>query len=376
MITWQLWRALQTPFVAHPLYRRYAMWHKGFTQEDPGIRARLYGHLARNEEKYFGGILLVMVIVSVFFGVLPLLWLIVGMVALGVFVLLPLTVLFASTVYGGAITSHISDAIAEEKSQGRYVFMVLTPYGLAGTAWALGSITLHNHASLVSVRQTLEKVFSVIAMMMLLLITVVLAMMGMFAFAKQDSFIALETLLWLFDALVISVIILVDYGQASIIGALVGMLTPQFTKTRAETRAMAVSIFFSIQLLTTLVIVLLCGFLWVGVYDAFSLPLVPTFPVACLVIAYLFREAVITALWVMFSWHSNTQLAELEFVTRVDVRRVPLFWALRFLLPFLGLRKVAADIDTRHIIPIEDRNMKRFRPLDAKHLQDSKISHR
>ena len=98
----------------------------------------IWQQIQLHEEKLLGFLLLVGVIVTIFFGPSPLLILAAAITGSFMLIAVPLTVLFSSTFYGLSVAIHLSDSIAVEKKQGRYIFMSLTPYGLAGTAWAMG----------------------------------------------------------------------------------------------------------------------------------------------------------------------------------------------------------------------------------------------
>lgn len=320
MISWHIWQSINRPFVAHPLYRRYGMWHQNFTRVQPGLAAKLRRHIERREEWWLGGVLLAIILSVVFFGVTPLLVVTAALVFLGGGVLFPLSVLFSSTFYGMAIATHISDAIAEEKSQGRYIFMALTPYGLAGTAWALCSVTMHTHQNLLAIRHNLLRNFFMVTFLIGLI-----AFFSVGVYLAFDNLVSLNTVWITLDALVVAFIVLVDYMQSTIIGAITGMLVPELAKTRSDTRSLALGIFFSAQVSTYVLVAVLCGFLWPWVYQSMDWALIPTFPVACLATFYVCRELLILGLWLNFAWQTNTRLSELERFTRVDIERALLF---------------------------------------------------
>jgi hypothetical protein len=327
MISWRIWQAIDMPFVAHPIYRRYAMWNKSFVPKPkPGIRSMIWQQIQHHEEKLLGFLLLVGIIVIIFYGPSPLLILAAATTGAFIFIAVPSIVLFSSTFYGLSVAIHLSDSIAIEKKQGRYIFMSLTPYGLAGTAWAMCSVTIHTHPILVGIRHNLMRLFLWLFMLSMLGVVIlsVLLLVGT-ASSPDDYQDRVKTIYYMADAAILGVIILTDYMQSTIIGCIVGMLTPSLAKTPSDIRNFATGIFNAVQFGTYIVIILLCAFGWPVIYSSAGIALFPTFPLACLVTFYLLREVIIAFLWLLLAWHTNTRFDELEFTTRVEIRKSWLF---------------------------------------------------
>ena len=316
-ISVQIWQAIQWPFVAHPLYRRCVLWHKSFAPKQPGVGSQIRAHYERNEEWWLVSIVGLIVALAFLLGLTPLLLVAVGLLALRLFILYPLAALFGGTVYGLTTANHISDAIAVEKQQGRHIFLSLTPYGSAGTAWAICGIVLHTHSTLRALRANLLYMF-VVCVGWLGFAGLALLVLSL---AAQRLLIPVYGLLLLLDLWVVAVLILMDFAQSTVIGCLVGMIAPELTNNQFDTRQYATGLFLTLQISAYLVVIFLSLLFWGYVYRPMQWPLAPTFPMLILALIYLCREIISFGLWLLLARCTNSQLADLHLVSRVDMQR-------------------------------------------------------
>lgn len=321
------------------MYRRYALWNKSFVPPPPpGLKDKLWTCLTTYENFWLGGFLLALVGVVVIFGLPVLLMGVTILVFLTIFVAYPFIVLSSSTAYGLAAANHISDSIAVEKTQGRYVFMALTPYGRIGTAWAMTSITLHTHPSLQAIRHNLLRSYAFLGLFVGFCFGIPWVGALLFSLVTGEMLITLSATFWMLDLLVVIVIVYVDYLQSTVIGVLLGMLMPEMAKTRLDIRNLTTSTFMILQLSAYIFIAIVCGFGLPHLYQMADWPLLPTLPVACLVVFYAVRDLLITVLWLMLAWHTNARLDEVEVVTRVDIRHMPGWFIVRRIATWINPR--------------------------------------
>ena len=82
MISWQLWRSLMKPFVAHPLYQRFGTWTAPAPTQRRRFRLRIPErvqiHLIQYQLYWLAGVALFVIAVSFIVGIGPVIIVIIG----------------------------------------------------------------------------------------------------------------------------------------------------------------------------------------------------------------------------------------------------------------------------------------------------------
>jgi len=315
MISFRLWRSLMTPFVAHPIYWRNAVWRAPLPQNNWIARLwRGINYLIDYRSNFVLTFLLGgAVLITVCFGPTPLMIILFGIPLVVMFVLIPLGMIGVGTLYGMACVMRVSDIIANERIQGRFTLLGLTSQGYIGAAWAMCSLELHTVTGLKQVRRTVNSIY--VVLIALLIMPLIFAFIVIFtspdAFADSDyaSIVSFALL---------ALIIFIDYVQSTITGCLVGMIAPTMTRSRADTRLMAVGMYMMLQSAVYLLIAFVCLILWPVMFD-FRIALDAAYLLLCTATFYVIREVIIVLLWLGLASRLETDLGEMKAVTRVDI---------------------------------------------------------
>ena len=303
MISWNFWRALQIPYVAHPIYRLRGVW------EPPTAAPFNTRFLALLQTRPM--LLLVSSIALV--TAIPALWgfpvlfvLICGPALVLVVIVIPASLVLVGTVYGLAVTLAVSDTIFIEKAQGRYELMTLTPRGLAGATWALNSLVFHTNALLVQIRLWLVNIYVSAGMTILLVLYLVLPIV---------PGIIPKAFVWL----TIFAAFLCDYIQSTNTGCLLGMIIPSYSQSRATTRSYAIVAFLTLQFGSYLVILFLCIVMWPTLHLA-SFQQQLRFTLVAFLTYLSCREIITIVLLVTLVRRLNTTLSEWDDIARIGTR--------------------------------------------------------
>ncbi len=326
MISLQLWQALMTPFVSHPLYWRRATWmapkpsDMWIMRRWRQLKVLMDAHLKTTFILCVVGV----IATTVIFGPGPLLVLSFGLPIIVMFLAIPTVLILSGTFYGVLCVVIVSDSAANERMQGRFLLMGLTSKGFIGALWAICSLEFHTSETLVQARQTIHRVFSTIAALLLLpLLFAVFVFIGSPSSFTNSAYgsIGLVSIGLLFP--------LTDYFQSTIIGCLIGMLAAGISKLRGNVRALAIGMFVAFQFAAYLIAAFLCLLIIPALFHSLQLDLNFVYLIVCLAIFYIVRELFILLLWLILSLQLDTHLFEMYDITRITP--IPV----RFLKKFL-----------------------------------------
>lgn len=306
MISWNLWRALQISYVAHPIYRLRGVWEP---PPPTPFNARLKRLLRTRQLLLVAAAFAIVSTISAYWGVPVLFALICGPALILVVIVIPASFVLIGTVYGLALSLAVSDAIFVEKAQGRYTLMTLTPRGLAGATWALSSLVIHTNVFLVQIRLGLVNMYVSAGLTILLVIYPVLLIVPG----------AIQKALVLFT---IFVLFFSDYVQSTNTGCLLGMLIPSYSKTRATTRSYAIVAFLTLQFGSYLLVLFLCIVVWPALQLA-TLQQQLRFLVITSITYVVVREIVTVILFITLAGRLNTSLKEWDDIARIGTRWIP-----------------------------------------------------
>lgn len=318
MISWRLWQSISTPFVAHPIY-----WQRGIWKPRP-VRppTTVWLKIGRDVNRYLEFWLAVLIVVNIIIAVtisptLPVM-IFLGIPIILMFALPPLYLLTVGSLYGLSCALAISDSIAIEKQQGRYALMGLTPHGIVGATWALGTLVQNTNELLRWMRNVLTLIYMAIGGLIGLPLLVV-----MFTYLTSLNPITATNDPFAFSLLNLTIILcmpMIDYVQSTNVGCLIGMIAPTLTFGRANTRGYTLFIFLSVQFGVYLVAALLCFVIWPRAYVMMGWSLNLSYSVVCVATFYLLRELVTIILWVYLAHCLETDLAEMNDATNVQIK--------------------------------------------------------
>lgn len=309
-VSWRLWGALMQPFVAHPLFRRWGVWQPP-TTTGPAARAQRW--LSLHQGWIMGTLVVVTLASAMLFGPWRTLWALVVIPFALLLALIPLLLISYGTIYGMLSALSIGSTISNEKVQGRYTLLGVTPYGFEGATWALCSLLIHASYTLRWLRTTAQFLY------FLLLFAVGIPLfisLGIYVFQPTPPLADTLRVLGLGFALVI--LMVVDFIQSADLGSLIGMLVPTYVQTRSDTRNNVIFFFPIVQFGSYVLIALvMVGPFLLAVESGMSL-LWPAY--GSLVIFYLVREFIIVGLWCQLARRLNANLNEMDRFTHVGLR--------------------------------------------------------
>lgn len=328
MISWRIWRALMTPFVAHPLYQRWGVWQPVPLELVRKQRfSGLMRWLGKNELHLLMGFAFLAAVAMLWFGFWNVFFVvIVSLIAL-VFVLGPLLLIASGTIYGILSGLVVSSTIINEKLQGRYLLLGLTNYGFEGANLALCTLAIHNNDLLRELRMTLRRIFGFIVAPV-----VIPALNILFIYSIDPNPDLLRALRDVILLLFILLGIPFDFMQSSTIAKIIGMLAPTFSRTRTNVQQLVLSAFLSIQIGTyvfwlTIVLFSLPSFL-----GSIGVSIDVWYILVAYLVLYAIREFIIIVLWHLLASQLRADLDDLDRLTHVGIRRTPLTVILSSLL--------------------------------------------
>jgi hypothetical protein len=169
--------------------------------------------------------------------------------------LLTMMVAFSS-VYVVAWAMSTSDAIIREQERHTYDLFCLAPSGALGANLAICTAVLHRDDTL-GWLGVLRKLLS--AVLLIVLFSILLT-----TISRQIIPDGFEVLRLSLDMVALVIVSYVDHVQSVVLGSLVGMLTPIFSRTRYDATVLAGGLFLAFQAITLLVaLVLLRGSLMI-----------------------------------------------------------------------------------------------------------------
>lgn len=298
MMTWKLWRVLIIPPVGDPIFR-----HASHYYPSPGHWRQLLDYVA------FIIVIALLVaylrasFLSLSTGLNPLI-LFVGLVLLG------------GTIYGVDWALAVSDTVAAARTNHTLDLLCITPRGAIGAIWSLGLSQLHRASSFRKRYDGHRKVFFSLGTVLLLLTFALGGMVLTATNAEARPLLDLTALLvGVLSSFAFLVATYLDFIQSIIVGVLVGMIVPSFSRQRSDAQLLGLSGFLTIQFSTYFVTYLVC-FLMLPVMgralgiESITLELILLLP--RLIVFFLIREALIVLLWRWLVVHFNEELPAFE----------------------------------------------------------------
>ncbi|MBZ0294003.1 MAG: hypothetical protein K8L99_15680 [Anaerolineae bacterium] len=297
MMTWKLWRALHTPPANHPLFEHIASQPEWFPSRSLGLLWPVGL-----------GVLTLTFLIGVWYVpqvVMPMLFhphvaLLIGLL------------LFTGTVYGFAWAISISSMINRMRGQGKYDLLRLSSLSTFGVNWTICTGYLY--------RQQLFKRISLQhtrATQLALTLTGALIMPILIGLVSSNQEFVLSLLITGLHIITIAAAFQIDHVQSVVMGSLIAMITPIYTRNITDTRIFAGVTFLSLQLTTYLIswfvgFELLPGSITALLMEREAVELV--IPILRVIVFYLTREIVILTLWQVLSYHLQANRAELDLL--------------------------------------------------------------
>jgi hypothetical protein len=195
-----------------------------------------------------------------------------------------------SSLYVVAWVIGISDAITRKHEHRTYDPLCILPSGTLGACWAMCAATLHRHDALgwISLLRKLITGFLLFILLVVLMTT-----------ALRQNVIDVQPFVWLFlDIIAVGAVSYFDHIQSTVMGSLVAMLVPVYSRTRIDARLTAVVLFLALQALTIATTLLTATAVLPVLYQnapGWFADLGPALP--SLLVFHLTREGFIMALW-------------------------------------------------------------------------------
>lgn len=290
MMTWRIWRMFYDSLPRHPLF-----WQELHPLE-PETRPPAWWQPLRNGVLVLAGIC---ALIAFFWIVLP-------------FLLLLYFMLFAAALVSGTNAAiGVAGAINQEQVKRRYDLIALTPPGMFGIGWALGTRFLRKN------RRTL-RFTRLIRGFHLLCLLMVIGIVLLSHFLLQGRGMLEGTISQLLVGVFFIIALHLDFVQSGLIGALVGMLVPAYTR-RLDTNLTAPVMFIGIKLGTYLVILIgmnLVALLldFVGVLDNLAI-----FTFSGVILVFVTHEAALYWIWRMIENRLNLEPNTLRTMKRFSL---------------------------------------------------------
>ncbi|MFW5709391.1 MAG: hypothetical protein ACOCX5_04130 [Chloroflexota bacterium] len=245
MLTVQLWRSLNRPLRRNPFY-----WQLNFRRQS-STRARTQPKrqtLRRNR-----------LVVFLFFSlqILVVLFSLYILVAL-IFVLtfVPLLLFLAGNIMGVLLCINLSGIVAGYRSKGRLALLAVTPTGMDGILWLLLRVVYWRSRVLQQIKG--------IALTICILVSSVFAIfvvISLIALVLDPAYIGVSSA-W--PRLQLTVVIMVglplaiysDLVQSSLLGGLLGITVPHYTRDIVSARVLSLGAFFTLQIVIYAIAVL------------------------------------------------------------------------------------------------------------------------
>lgn len=192
----------------------------------------------------------------------------------------------------------ISASITGERERGTYDLLCLSPPGALGANWALCAASLHHDDALGWI-DFLRRLLTGLLLLILLIVLLTTAF-------RENAPDPLQFLGLFLDMLLLAAMAYVEHVQAIVLGSLVGMLVPAFSRTRVDVRVWGAVVFVMIQAIA-LMMALLAGLV---ILPAWHTDISSIF--ISLLVFYLIREGSIIALWRRLIYQLNVNPAEFD----------------------------------------------------------------
>jgi hypothetical protein len=280
MLTWKLWRALHEPPTHHPLFAHISK-----------VKPSRLGHLLLFT--FPMGIVILAAILGL--GVLRTPQVITTPIfntySAGVVAFL----VFTGTLYGMVWSANISRILVRLRTDGKYDLLRLSTASELHLNWAVCTGYLHRNRSFSRVHGQKARLAQYI-----LMVPGALAMPLMIGIASENEAYTMMLMTTVVHTVVLAGAYYIDYAQSVIIGGLIGMIVPLYSRSEIDSRMVAGFSFLALQI-SSYAITWWLGFvalpslythLNIGSgYPGLSLHLLQ------LLIFYACREAIISGLW-------------------------------------------------------------------------------
>ena len=306
---------MQTPFVAHPLYRRWGIWD---AEPPRWMRAerisRIRQVMSRYDRPIYLGIGFALVLLILLTNLQVFLMIAIVLPIALMLATLPIVILLSGSTYGLASSLLIGTTVVHEKSQGRYDLLGLTPYGFEGAMWALCSLTIQANHFLRTLRYYLQGIY----WMLLSLVIIPLILLGSYFLIswRADLYPTVEFLLL---SLLVVLGILVDFMQSAIIGSLLGMIASTYAQTQSQLRNTVLLSFPMVQIASYLLVSICVLGIYAPVLNSLDLQSWLLFGTMSLLTFYLVREVLVVGLWVLLTERLIADLEDMDRYTHVGL---------------------------------------------------------
>lgn len=291
MMTWKLWRALHAPPLKHPVFELITTAH-----------TRSYINFIAPVGLAILGTLFAIGILKMPKAILPLLF-------NPVFGLIVGIILFTGTVYGFIWAANISQIIARIRNEGKYDLWCLSPSSKLRISWAICTGYLYRKQLFTRINNQRLR----IAQGLLTIPGALLLPLFIGIAASRHAYV-LMLLSTVVHIITLAAAFYIDYIQSAVMGSLIGMNVPNYTRSELDARLLAAGGFLMFQVSTYLIV-------WVVGFEALSnvytnLNIVGfaelSLPVIRLFVFYLSREIVIVVLWYLLKWQLQSRINETD----------------------------------------------------------------
>jgi hypothetical protein len=169
--------------------------------------------------------------------------------------------IFSGTFYGAVWALAISNSITVERQQGMYDLLCLSPSGMIGVDWAIGTACLHRRAGFEHVNS--QEAWSVRMILFVPLLVSAQLVLGRTMGATSAISVV--------SALAVLVFFYVDHIQSIILGVTFGLLGPHTVDSRFDSRLRALSGFLLAQVSSYLLLAATAFVLLPAVYQRIGL---------------------------------------------------------------------------------------------------------
>jgi hypothetical protein len=228
----------------------------------------------------------------------------------------PIFVIFAGTIYGITSALTISGAIINERLQGRYLILGVTPSGFLGASWALCSLSIQNSVVLRQLRNILRSVYT----MMTLIMVLPFILATLFYVVNSNSREIYDLWSAIFLAFCFLTFCLVDFFQSACVGSLIGIIAAHHSETRSNTQNSVISNFLSLQMGVYLMAGFLCLYIIPSLFSVIDHPITPFYGVICVGTIYAVREVLIITLWHGLALTIDDDVNQLNTLTRIRIK--------------------------------------------------------
>ena len=281
MLSLQAWKSLRRP-IQHPLYGYF--YNAIIGQKSVGA---IVSNII-NGNVIFELLALLIAISICFFS-----WLL----AFAVIAFLPVIIPAIGTYHGLNSALKISNTLSRERRTGRYDLLAISPLGSDGTHWFIASAVSVSNSAL---KQTVDVsraifVFTGFGLSALILMRPLLPHNGTLFDALIDSI--LTTL----PFVIVMIAIVWDFIQSNVIGTLLGMLIPTYSKQEIESGGLILGLYLLLQVSFYVTVALLAFFGFAVLNARFDLRMSAIILSSVLLLLLALREFGLTRGWKLLS---------------------------------------------------------------------------